>query len=154
MDKYQIQKLYEKAIKLERKNNLKEAEKLYLRILTKNENHLGVINHLAELYQDNKKFNKAISYYEKAAELYREKGNYNLAISLYFHILQLNESGNSLQDIHNIPNKIKKIKKLINFNPSIQELAHQESKQISLEERILSLEAEINILNKKLKRNK
>ena len=69
MNKEKIKKKFDLALQNHQQNNLKEAEKLYSKILIKEPNHLGAINNLAIIFYTSNNYEKAKNLFRKAIKI-------------------------------------------------------------------------------------
>ena len=80
-----IKEIFALAFQNYKKNNLKNAQKLYNQILNKEPNHFGSIFYLGSISLQNKNFVKAKQLFEKAVKIQPTYANahHNLAVILF-----------------------------------------------------------------------
>ena len=136
-------KTFELAIKKHQKNNLKDAEKLYLEVLKINPNHTGSLNNLGLIFKFLKQYDKAINFFEKSISLnpnqayaYNNLGNtlkelfrfedaeisYGKAITLKPDYAEAyNNLGNTLKELGRPEDAVASYRKAITLKPDYTE---------------------------------
>ena len=133
------EKLYQKAIKSEKKGKPDEAINLYLKILEEYPEDMKIHLHIAEIYSKKRNISDAIEHYKSAASICEKDGYYPKAFALYKQILGLNSSETEAIE------RIKKLEEKL-FGEKIK----TEPKEQSLEKRIKILEKEVSKINSNL----